>query len=293
MSPYFSIIIPVYRDLGRLKSCLDKLKTMSNSDFQLEVIVVNNDPDNPNLGLESNQYIYPLKEIHEPVPGSYAARNKGIQESVGKILGFTDSDCLPADDWLALAFNHFSKEENQTTGILTGPVPLFYKNQYKLSDAEVYEKYTGFTTESYAKEGHAITANWFSPASVIKELGGFNVKLKSNGDSELSGRIAEKYKIVYSPNLIVHHPARYQTDELVNKYKRLLGGAYTRRFQGNHTAFRIHLLKFMWARYRFAIKRLFTLSPKESISILRVCHLINLGAIQEYHSLIRGGETKR
>ncbi|GAB2633357.1 hypothetical protein GCM10026987_33940 [Belliella aquatica] len=266
---------------------------MPHHGFDFEVIVVNNDPDNQILGLDPNQYPYSLKESHEPIPGSYAARNKGIQESEGKILAFTDSDCLPNNDWLAEAFNHFSKEENQCTGILTGPVPLIYKNPNSLSDAEVYEKYTGFTAEAYAIEGHAITANWFSPASVIKEFGGFNDKLKSNGDSELSGRISQKYKIVYSPNLIVHHPARYHTLELVNKYKRLLGGAYTRRFQENHAAFRIHLLKFLWARYRFAFKRLFTLSPKESITILRVCHAINLGSIQEYFNLINGGETKR
>lgn len=290
---YFSIIIPIFRDLDRLKLCLDRFAKMSHAGFDFEVIVVNNDPDHPILCLDPNQYPYSLKEIHQSIPGSYAARNKGIQESVGKILGFTDSDCLPSEDWLAVAFNHFSKKENQGTGILTGPVPLFYKNPNSLSDAEVYEKYTGFTTEAYAKEGHAITANWFSPALVIKEFGGFNDKLKSNGDSELSGRISKKYKIVYSPNLIVHHPARYLTNELVSKYKRLLGGAYTRRFQGNKATFRIHLFKFLWARYRFAIKRLFTLSPKESLPILRVCHAINVGSIQEYFNLINGGETKR
>ncbi|MDN3690579.1 glycosyltransferase family 2 protein [Cyclobacterium jeungdonense] len=293
MSPYFSIIIPVYRDKSRLKLCLDKIGKFSDTGFEFEVIVVNNDPGNPVLDLDPNQYPYSLKEIYEPIPGSYAARNKGIQESEGKIFGFTDSDCLPTDDWLAVAFNQFSKDKNQAIGILTGPVPLFYQNPNCLSDAELYEKYTGFTTESYAKEGHAITANWFSPASIIKEFGGFNAKLKSNGDSELSGRISKKYRIVYSPNLIVRHPARYHTNELVNKYKRLLGGAYTRKFQENHAAFRIHLFKFLWARYRFAIKRLFTLSPKESLPILRVCHAINLGSIQEYFNLIKGGKTKR
>lgn len=291
--PFFSIIVPVFRDTERLKLCLDRFSNMTNPKFEFEVIVVNNNLDHPVLDLDPSQYPYSLSEIHEPIPGSYAARNKGIKESDGKILGFTDSDCLPAENWLAVAFDHFSKEENQDTGILTGPVPLFYKDPESLSDAEIYEKYTGFTTKAYAKKGHAITANWFSPASVIKEFGGFNAQLKSNGDSELSGRISKKYAIVYSPNLIVHHPARYHSAELVNKYKRLLGGAYTRRFQENHGAFRIHLLKFIWARYRFAIKRLITLSPKESIPILRVCHAVSVGSIQEFFNLIKGGETKR
>ena len=292
-NPFFSIIIPVFRDLERLKSCLARIREVSQPGFDFEVIVVNNDPEIPVLGLDTNQYSYSLKEIHEPIPGSYAARNKGITQAKGEILAFTDSDCLPDRDWLKNAWDIFSKDSKKEIGILTGPVSLFFKYPNTLSDAEVYEKYTGFTTESYAKEGHAITANWFSYKSVMEEFGRFNSELKSNGDSDLSGKIAQSYKIEYSSNLIVNHPARYHRDELVNKYKRLLGGTFARRFQKDQKAFRNHVFNFIWRRYRFTFSKLFTVSPKESLAILRVCHAINLGALEEYKSLVRGGETKR
>ncbi len=288
---YFSVIIPVYRDIARLKCCLDAFGEFSYADF--EIIVVNNDPDTPSIELEPSRYPYSLKEIYEPIPGSYAARNKGIKEAKGEILAFIDSDCLPAADWLEVAFSHFSKEENQRTGILTGPVPLFFGDPEALSDAEIYEKYTGFTTEAYAKEGHVITANWFSPASVIREFGGFNDKLKSNGDSELSGRISKKYPVVFSANLIVHHPARYHTEELVGKYKRLMGGAFSRRFEGKNFAFLKHVLDFVFRRYRFFLKKLFTVRLNESAALWRVCNAINYGVMQEYFNLIGGGDTKR
>jgi glycosyltransferase involved in cell wall biosynthesis len=293
MSIYFTVIIPVFRDTARLKMCLDAFGKMSHRGFDFEVIVVNNDPDSPVLGLDPNQYSFPVKEVYEPTPGSYAARNKGIQESRGKILGFTDSDCLPSEDWLEVAYAHFSKDSMKETGVLTGPVPLFYKDPEALSDAEVYEKYTGFTTESYAKEGHAITANWFSHSSVIQEFGGFNDKLKSNGDSELSGRISQKYRIVYSPNLVVRHPSRYATKELVSKYKRLMGGTFSRRFAGRNKAFLMHVLDFGYRRYRFLLKRSVSIPVKESLALWRVCNAINYGVFQEYFNLIKGGETKR
>lgn len=292
--PYFSIIIPVYRDKERLELCLNKIAELSHSNFNSEVLVINNDSKNPSLGIDTRHYPFFIKEIIETKPGSYAARNKGIQEAKGEVLVFTDSDCLPDSKWLEKAFEIFENDTRKEIGILTGPVPLFFRDPKNLSPSELYEKHTGgFTTEAYAKEGKAITANWFSSKSVIQEYGGFNSELKSNGDSELSGRISQNYKIEYCPELIVYHPSRYFTEELVNKYKRLLGGVYTRRFQNDSKGFRKHFIKFLWARYKFALKRLFTLSPKESLSILQVCHAINRGALKEYYSLITGGETKR
>lgn len=258
-----------------------------------EVILVNNDPDIPLALSRDISFSYSLSILEEPKPGSYAARNKGISAASGKIIAFTDSDCVPDVDWLKNALEMFSMDFKKEIGILTGPVPLFFKNPDQLTEAEVYENYTGFSTKAYSKEGHAITANWFSYKSVLNEFGNFNEKLKSNGDSELSGKITQKYKLVYSEDISVNHPARYQTIDLVNKYKRLLGGAFTRKFQGKSSGFRWYILDFLFRRYRFAFKKLFTVSPRESLAILRVCHAINLGVIQEYLSLIMGGETKR
>jgi glycosyltransferase involved in cell wall biosynthesis len=288
-----SIIIPYYKDLQNLKLLLAQLENQSFPFKQWEAIVVNNDPEIPLRLPDGFSVSYNLKILEEPIPGSYAARNKGIVNAKGEILAFTDSDCLPDRDWLKNAWNLFSQDFKKEIGILTGPVPLFFKNPKALSDAEVYEKYTGFTTEFYAKEGHAITANWFSYKSVVEEFGNFNAQLKSNGDSDLSGKISLAYQVVYRDDIKVLHPARYHNEELVNKYKRLLGGAFIRRFQGNQKEFRKHVLNFIWRRYRFALKKVFTISPKESFAILRVCHAINKGAIVEYYSLINGGETKR
>lgn len=293
LEPYFSIIIPVYRDSDRLLQCLDAINQCRNEDVKFEVIVVNNDPEIEKLNLDLSLYSFDLKEVNEKKPGSYAARNKGISEANGEILAFTDSDCIPSTNWISEAYRQFKPDIDKKIGILTGPIPLFYKDPENLSDAEVYEKHTGFTTEAYAKFGHAVTANWFSHASVIREFGGFNPELKSNGDSELSGRISQKYSIVYSPDLIVLHPSRYHTEELVSKYKRLLGGSYIRRFRGDQNAFLKHMMIFVSRRYKFLAKRVFTIPVKESMAIFRVSNAINRGVIQEYFNLTKGGETKR
>lgn len=288
-----TVIVPHYKDFSSLLFILHTLGKQTLSPDEWEVIVVNNDPDIPLVLPDTLSVTYSLQVLEEPKPGSYAARNRGIAAARGEIIAFTDSDCVPDVDWLKNAYELFSKDFKKEIGILTGPVPLFFKDPSKLTDAEIYEKYTGFTTKAYAEEGHAITANWFSHKSVLEEFGFFNDTLKSNGDSELSGKISKKYPIVYRENILVRHPARYRTEDLVNKHRRLLGGTFTRKYQHDLRGFRRFLVDFAWKRYRFALKKLLTVSPNESLAICRVCHAINMGVYKEYIDLMKGAETKR
>ena len=288
-----SVIIPYYKDYNRLIQLLYLLKQQQLATDLFEVIVVNNDAEIPLELPRDFSTKYSLKLLEEPRPGSYAARNKGIANAQGEILAFTDSDCLPDKDWLSNALEIFDRDTQKKLGILTGPVPLFYKNPKKLTAAEVYEKYTGFTTEAYAKEGNAITANWFSYKKVLLKFSGFDENLKSNGDSDLSKKISSQYEIQYSPNVIARHPSRYFVNEVVYKYRRLLGGTYLRKFKKSKLKFFRYLLDFTWRRVRFSAKKIVTISPKESSKILLVNLAIVWGTWKEFFLLLNGLETKR
>jgi glycosyltransferase involved in cell wall biosynthesis len=61
-------------------------------------VVVDNGSDPP-IGNLSENFSF-AHCIREPKPGSYAARNRGIATSRAALLGFTDADCLPAEDWI-------------------------------------------------------------------------------------------------------------------------------------------------------------------------------------------------
>ena len=200
---------------------------------------------------------------------------------------------LPDPKWIQVAFNRFKNDDESKIGILTGPVPLFYKDPQKLSPAETYEKYTGFDFEGYAKEGACGAGNWFSYKAVLNEFGGFREDLKSNGDTDLSLRISSRYSVLYISELINRHPARYFTKDLVFRYRRIIGGAYTRRFMKNKIGFLKYTLNFVFRRYRFSLKKIFTVPFHESLKIFMVCNALNLGVIKEYFILILGGETKR
>ncbi|MCE7054129.1 glycosyltransferase family 2 protein [Algoriphagus sp. AGSA1] len=288
---YFSVIVPTYQDGDKLYTLLEAISRQSFKTSPWEVIIVNNDPE-PDLSI-SRKFSFPFRILHELKPGSYAARNNGLEHAKGKIIAFTDADMLPDRNWLEIAYHNFDKDLNNEIGILTGPVPLFYKKPAQLTDAEIYEKYTGFDFEGYTKEGACGAGNWFSYKSVLEEFGGFREDLKSNGDTELSLRISQKYKVVYVSELVNQHPARYHTAELVSRYQRILGGTFQRKYQDNKSGFLGHTLSFIFRRYRFSLKKFFTVPIHESWAIFKVCNAINWGAVQEYLSLVRGGETKR
>lgn len=288
-----SVIIPVYNDYDRLTLCLDALINQRIPTTNFEVIVVNNGLFAPSAIDVKYFDALNLRLVDEPVLGSYAARNRGISIAKHSILAFTDSDCIPDENWLCNSLKFFKEDVNFELGILTGPVPLFYRDANKLSLAEIYEKHTGFDFSAYVKEGSCGAGNWFSHKYIIEEYGGFNPSLKSNGDTDLSKRISRKYDIVFSPDVIVRHPARYYVKDIVYKYRRLLGGTYQRRFNGKEIEFWFHVFNFSWRRVRFSAKKFFTVPIYESKAIFLVCIAIIIGAWKEYLHLISGGETKR
>src|SRR4051794_2931850 len=95
--PRASIIIPVRDDSARLQTCLEALDRQSLAGA-LEILVVDNgSSDDPEAVVRG----FPrARLLHEAEPSSYAARNLGVREASGAIFAFTDSDCIPASDWI-------------------------------------------------------------------------------------------------------------------------------------------------------------------------------------------------
>jgi len=63
--------------------------------------------------------------------GSYAARNKGILNSKGDILAFTDSDCIPKDNWLEKGLSVVVNQDSP--GLIGGQINYFARDGNKTS----------------------------------------------------------------------------------------------------------------------------------------------------------------
>ncbi|MBB6327749.1 GT2 family glycosyltransferase [Algoriphagus iocasae] len=217
MSYFISVIIPLYKDWERLGFCLQALENQDSPEVEFEVIIVNNDP-NDTKELDIN-YSFPIRYLKEIIPGSYAARNKGISVAKGDAYIFTDSDCIPSSNWIKTSvflLNSYS------TDIFAGSIKLFSEidNRYVR-----FEKVFAFPNEKYVNdENFGVTANLLVRKSVLEKIGGFNTKLLTGGDSEFCNRaVKEGFKIAYFNDLQVSHPARSSWKELRVKAKRFGG----------------------------------------------------------------------
>jgi glycosyltransferase involved in cell wall biosynthesis len=232
---FVSVIIPVFNDAARLKFCLAALETQSYPQSHYEVIVVDNGSDNDQ---DIQGVVAGFKQAivtQELIPGSYAARNKGISLAKGEIIAFTDADCIPATDWIEKGVQHLLNTPN--CGLVAGEIKVFFKNPERLTPVELFEKVTAFKQKEYLeKYKYGATANLFTFKSVIEDVGYFNNNLKSSGDLEWGVRVAAfNYQQVYAVDTCVAHPARYSFKQIYKRTTRIVGGSYDLQLNKNYS----------------------------------------------------------
>lgn len=234
---FVSVIVPVFNDAKRLRICLEALAAQTYSALCYEVIVVDNGSDNP-LAIAAVINDFPqARYAHEPQPGSYAARNRGIQLARGPVIAFTDADCIPADDWLEAGVRQLQQTAN--CGLVAGKIKLFFQAEQG-NAIELYENLTAFSQQQWLSEAHgAATANIFTFKSVIDDVGLFNERLLSSGDFEWSERVfLAGYQQVYAEDACVAHPARHTFAQLYKRTVRIAGGVFGRCIGSEHSFWR-------------------------------------------------------
>jgi glycosyltransferase involved in cell wall biosynthesis len=99
-TPRFSVIVPVYQAAGVLGHCLDALGRQSLPRNEYELIVVDDGSTDDTAAVARGRGADQVLTV--PHGGPSAARNAGMHAAGGEIVLFTDADCEPAPDWLAL-----------------------------------------------------------------------------------------------------------------------------------------------------------------------------------------------
>jgi len=220
----FSIIIPTYKDWGRLSLCIDRLLNQKVEGVHFEIIAVDNEPEHAPPAFFLSKYVHNnVSLIHETSPGSYAARNRGAKLAKGTYLAFTDADCLPDNRWLNNAKNRFDEEDCDLIG---GKIDIFKPDEGG-EWAFIYEKHMSFRQHIHVKKGRSVTANLLVKRRVFESLKGFDSDVKSGGDWEFTERAVSKgFKMVYGDGVVVKHPARKSVKEIMKKQKRFAAWGY-------------------------------------------------------------------
>lgn len=224
--PLISVIIPVYNDARRLGLCLERLgrQTIAASS---EVLVVDNGSTED---MDAVKRRFPqVRWLFEARPGSYAARNTGVAAARGRILAFTDSDCLPADDWLERGSAPLLA--GNPPSFVGGAVDLMATRTAGLSAAELFDLAVGFPQRRFVEQVHfAMTANMLTTAVTMARVGPFATSMKSGGDREWGNRAWRQVGPgLYVDEARVGHPTRSTRPEVLKRIRRVAGGERDRR----------------------------------------------------------------
>lgn len=225
-APFVSVIIPLYND-PRIRLTLDALLQQTYPPDAYEILVVDNGSQDDSPALVQSYDLAQVKLLTEhDRQGSYAARNTGLAAAKGEIIAFTDSDCIPASDWLAAGARRLGSRPN--VGLVAGRIDLFVADPERPTLAEQYELITAFNQKrNVAQDYFGVTANLFTYAAVVLAVGPFDPRLQSGGDFEWGQRVYRTgYAQLYADDVIVRHPTRRTVRQLVRKVVRTASGGY-------------------------------------------------------------------
>ncbi len=230
---FASVVVPASRT-QLIDRCLDSLLRTDCGDF--EVVVV---------ARQGFSYSRPDRRVHvieQGGSGMANARNRGIQGSCGKIIAFTDEDCIVSRQWLSSLLRAF--DDPETGG--AGSIIESYGNRIASLWDAAYIK-PGGLVEKYgylrANDTNLCTTSAAFRAEVIKGMAGFDESLSSGEDYDLSVRVKQAgFKLALVPEARVWHEGPSTLRSVAGQQRRMAQGDLDLAIKYSRKAVRSRLL---------------------------------------------------
>lgn len=221
-----SVIVCTYNRAGLLKTALESVRTMQiPPDLKWELIIVdNNSSDDTEVVIRNFQRIvsFDVRYFFERRQGQSRARNRGIVESRGDVLVFTDDDVIVHPCWLAELRKSYALSDCLGVGGRIVPLwrcakPAWVREEgpYALMRVIVsFDQGDGTcllkTPPFGANMSFRRTA--FERYGLFRtDLGRIGTGLMGSEDTEFGRRLLRNNEaIVYTPRMIVYHPVETQ-----------------------------------------------------------------------------------
>lgn len=145
-SPFFSIVIPIYKVEQYLACCIDSILHQSFQDFEL-LLIDDGSPDKcPAICDDYKEKDVRINVLHKQNMGLSEARNDGIRMAKGVYIIFLDSDDFhSSSDFLLDVYNKLK----------TNPVELLLFQRCRFIDGEkTFSKPKRFTNEELAEHNY-------------------------------------------------------------------------------------------------------------------------------------------
>jgi GT2 family glycosyltransferase len=201
--PSISVVIATLNRRELLDRCLEALSNQTLPSSAYEVIVVDDGPHETTEAVVRDWRLrrpsfsvryYRSDHAHGPA----AARNVGWRKASAPLIAFTDDDCIPRSDWLAMGLVALSDAK---AGAVWGRI--FVPRSDPPTDWE--------RNVAGLERAPCATANCFYRRTVLEAIGGFDERFTEawREDSDLQFRaLAQGVTIVHQPRAVVTHPVR-------------------------------------------------------------------------------------
>lgn len=224
MTMNFTVAIPTYNGANRLPILLDKLiAQITPSDLSWQVIVVDNNSTDTTAEIvtdyqsrckEKLSLIYAFEEQQ----GAAFARQKAMQLAQSELVGFLDDDVMPAEDWVASAYDFGLKHAQAGAygGRIIGKFEVPPPGNFKRIQSFLALRDRGNSPHLYNPENLALPPSaawvirkkaWIDNVPSQPNLGGRTGKSMVQGDDyePLLYIYRAGWEIWYHPEMYVEH----------------------------------------------------------------------------------------
>jgi glycosyltransferase involved in cell wall biosynthesis len=201
-----SVIIPSYNSEKTIYKCLESLKTQSYQG-EYEIIIVDSSTDKTPVIVRNEfpgVHYFQFKEKTDPG----TARNYGVQNAIGEVILFIDSDCIAEPNWIQKIVSlHLIHPEVAAIG---GAVLNSNSSESAASWASYMSEFREFIPENSAAYVHHIpTLNISYKRWVFDKFGYFNSHFYPQEDLLYNYHLFQNQcKILFDPDILVWHTHR-------------------------------------------------------------------------------------
>lgn len=191
MSPLVSAVIPAYNAEATLAEAIESV--LAQTHREIECIVVDDGSTDATAEI-ARRYGPAVTLVEEGNRGVAAARNRGLEVASGDYVGFLDAD----DAWVPTKVERLlaALEGRPEAGLAYCTLQMVDDDLRPLGEVRVANP-RDVARNALLAEGPVITAIFgLIPTRVLRGLGGFDERLSTGADTELTCRIARRHAIV-------------------------------------------------------------------------------------------------
>jgi len=212
MLPNVSVVVTVKNEEEHIADLMDSIANLTYPKNKVETIIVDGGSTDKTTEIISK---YPWARLIISKCNTSEGRNIGIKNASGKIIAFTDGDCIVKETWLKKIVKYF--EEDPSIVGVGGPLCLLKQKEIMAqflgaqSNVFLFPKKSGFVKSPIrlCSGNVAYRRKIFAEVGYFNEQMGLGSTLGSGEDVELNLRILNcGYKLLYAKDIRVYHKFR-------------------------------------------------------------------------------------